>query len=291
MKSTSFAVLLALYSTVQAQSGDLIESSHTGIAKRGSLSQYTGGCTAPVVLDSGFNVTHRICPDTYPLWGKAQSYTEDGVNEGKAPWWYFEDGGYDHQLAGCKDALLPASPGIEKMDPKFATDYVLNGLRAKNFPKGVTEPNFWGKAYWPTVGTLYGMPYMQTIGFSLEFTGYYLAPQTGSYTFMFRADDGASLQFGSGSSCCQDLQNGHSAPLEVVSTTGGDDPLTPRSKVILPSSEYTVRLKKGVYYPMRVVYFNDLASFVFQLEVTRPDGTTTSDWSDVKIIDNSGLCH
>lgn len=211
---------------------------------------------------------------------------EDGANPGPPPDDYPFLGGCTYGFTRIRNSEHGA-----KMDPKFATDYVHGGMSNYNYPKGITEPNFWRETEWATTGNIYGKSGLQTVGFSLEFDGYYLAPQTGSYTFSLKADDGASLQFGRGSSCCQDLQNGHFAPLEVVSTTGGDDPLIPRSKVELPSSEYTVHLTKGVYYPMRVVYFNDLASFIFQLEVTRPDGTTTSDWSDVKIIDNSGLCH
>lgn len=37
---------------------------------------------------------------------------------------------------------------------------------------------------------------MQTVGFSLELERYYLAPQTGSYTFSLNADNGASLLSG-----------------------------------------------------------------------------------------------
>lgn len=295
MKNTGLAALLALTSLVQAQqeSGHLIDSSYASEpAKPTNPSQYVGGCPAPKVVDSGFDVTYRLCEDALPFrprWWfppyNEQGGSGNGANPGPAPQGYPTTG-------GCYNGYLKNSRGqlTGQMNPDFVTDYVYKGDHEYHYPNGITEPNFWRETWWPTTGNIYGKSDLQTTGFSLDLTGYYLAPQTGQYTFELNADDEASLQLGRGKTCCGDFHYGGLITSQIVSTTNGIGPKQATSEVSLRGNTYTVHLTEGVYYPMRVVYFNNVGSFVLQLDVILPDGRKSSDWSDVKQIDTSAYC-
>lgn len=284
MRTTRLAVaLFALCGMVQTHSGDLMEGFPTSDDdERQSLSLYSGTCKGPVVQDSGFKVTYRICEDTLLDYSEDHDGVESGANPGPPP----EDMRLITGYGGCTSGFTSFyHPRNSQMNPKFTTDDVYKGEDVYQYPKGISEPNFWRETEWPTNGNLYGK-HVQTVGFSLELEGYYLAPQTGIYHILITADDGASVQFGEGIRCCEDVRKDDFKDLKVVALTSDNEEPDNLSKITSQrTSTYTVELKKGVYYPMRVVYFNNVRSFILDLKVVLPDHRVESNWSDVKILE------
>ncbi|KAM9903105.1 hypothetical protein OXX69_008057, partial [Metschnikowia pulcherrima] len=99
--------------------------------------------------------------------------------------------------------------------------------------------------------------------FTMSIGGYFLANQTGNYTFNMFADDGGFLQIGAGESCCG----------EAVEDASGDS-----FRALWPSTANArIALEAGVYYPVKVVYVNWSGPGGFQLRYTAPDGQVTTD--------------
>lgn len=255
-----------------------------------AVSEYVGACPASVPTGSGFNVEARICSDAHhysssdnlglvPFTGQVDNGDGAGNNEGPAPPWYLYT-----RFFGCKNGFERIGlTETGSINPKFVSDYVYDGDTQWN-QSGVKDPNFSVETLWPTTGEIYGHNKTQTYGFSLELTGYYLAPKTGEYTFNITADSEASLQLGRGSNCCGTFRDG------IVTSDITSTVITlwqPTLDVIYKTNTYTVRLVEGEYYPIRVVYFNGIGSFVFNLSVIKPDGSISSDFSDVKQLDPS----
>ncbi|CAI4247113.1 ADI_G0000990.mRNA.1.CDS.1 [Saccharomyces cerevisiae] len=131
--------------------------------------------------------------------------------------------------------------------------------------------NSQGIAYWST--DLFGF-YTTPTNVTLEMTGYFLPPQTGSYTFKFATvDDSAILSVGGATAfdCCAQQQP------PITSTNFTINGIKPWGGSLPPNVEGTVYMYAGFYYPMKVVYSNAVSWGTLPISVTLPDGTAISD--------------
>lgn len=138
---------------------------------------------------------------------------------------------------------------------------------------GVTDTNFkMGAAGGLQYGTLYGHTITIT-NFTLELVGYYLAPQTGTYTFgLTGTDDGAMLMFDNEGAfkCCQSEQNSQNT-----------DDIALYQFYSQGSVSEGFNLVEGQYYPIRITYANALEVAKLQLSATLPDGTVKTTFEEV----------
>ncbi|OBA23100.1 hypothetical protein METBIDRAFT_9412 [Metschnikowia bicuspidata var. bicuspidata NRRL YB-4993] len=121
--------------------------------------------------------------------------------------------------------------------------------------------------------TIYG--YDTTISnYTLELSGFYKAAESGTYSFKLAADNGASLQFGSGQSCCNDASGSVSGDFNIntLGPYGGGG----NTAVNVNTASFT--LTKGIYYPVKIVMFNWLGNTGIDLQVTDPSGDTITDF-------------
>ncbi|CAI5204043.1 BEM_HP_G0103380.mRNA.1.CDS.1 [Saccharomyces cerevisiae] len=126
-------------------------------------------------------------------------------------------------------------------------------------------------SYWST--DLFGF-YTTPTNITLEMTGYFLPPQTGSYTFSFATvDDSAILSVGGSIAfeCCAQEQP------PITSTNFTINGIKPWGGSLPPNVEGTVYMYAGFYYPMKIVYSNAVSWGTLPISVTLPDGTTVSD--------------
>ncbi|CAI4962492.1 CPS_HP_G0047180.mRNA.1.CDS.1 [Saccharomyces cerevisiae] len=126
-------------------------------------------------------------------------------------------------------------------------------------------------AYWST--DLFGF-YTTPTNVTLEMTGYFLPPQTGSYTFKFAAvDDSAILSVGGDVAfgCCAQEQP------PITSTKFTIDGVKRWDGSLPEDLTGTVYMYAGFYYPMKIVYTNAVAWGTLPISVTLPNGTTVSD--------------
>ena len=125
-------------------------------------------------------------------------------------------------------------------------------------------------------GTIYGYTFSTATNFALELTGYFLAPQTGSYTVeLNQVDDAAILNIGNGIAfdCCQQ----DDAPVQTtdfsinaIKPDNGDP----------GSMSTTVDLVANYYYPIKIVFVNEVNTAGLDVAVTLPDGTViTNDFT------------
>ncbi|CAI4242407.1 BFH_collapsed_G0000760.mRNA.1.CDS.1 [Saccharomyces cerevisiae] len=131
--------------------------------------------------------------------------------------------------------------------------------------------NSQGIAYWST--DLFGF-YTTPTNVTVEMTGYFLPPQTGSYTFKFATvDDSAILSVGGATAfdCCAQEQP------PITSTNFTINGIKPWGGSLPPNVEGTVYMYAGFYYPMKVVYSNAVSWGTLPISVTLPDGTAISD--------------
>ncbi|ONH79387.1 Cell wall protein AWA1 [Saccharomyces cerevisiae] len=130
------------------------------------------------------------------------------------------------------------------------------------------DPN---TAYWSS--DLFGF-YTTPTNVTVEMTGYFLPPQTGSYTFKFATvDDSAILSVGGATAfdCCAQQQP------PITSTDFTINGIKPWGGSLPPNVEGTVYMYAGFYYPMKVVYSNAVSWGTLPISVTLPDGTAISD--------------
>ncbi|EGV60947.1 hypothetical protein CANTEDRAFT_137418, partial [Yamadazyma tenuis ATCC 10573] len=150
---------------------------------------------------------------------------------------------------------------------------------------GVTSQNF--NFATPADSAVYAELYGKTVNvgyFGLRLSGYFYATTTGDYTFdISNADDTASITLGAGVAmdCCG------SGPL-----TGN---LDENAYYIQGSGSTTatetVTLTAGVYYPIKIVYYQEGGPSSFTMSVTYPDDIThTSDIDWYSSTDNSTSC-
>ncbi|CAH1828128.1 unnamed protein product [Saccharomyces cerevisiae] len=131
--------------------------------------------------------------------------------------------------------------------------------------------NSQGIAYWST--DLFGF-YTTPTNVTLEMTGYFLPPQTGSYTFKFATvDDSAILSVGGATAfdCCAQQQP------PITSTNFTINGIKPWGGSLPPNVEGTVYMYAGFYYPIKVVYSNAVSWGTLPISVTLPGGTAVSD--------------
>ncbi|CAI4233767.1 CIH_collapsed_G0000100.mRNA.1.CDS.1 [Saccharomyces cerevisiae] len=105
-------------------------------------------------------------------------------------------------------------------------------------------------------------------------TGYFLPPQTGSYTFSFATvDDSAILSVGGSIAfeCCAQEQP------PITSTNFTINGIKPWHGSLPDNIAGTVYMYAGFYYPMKIVYSNAVSWGTLPISVTLPDGTTVSD--------------
>ncbi|CAI5188484.1 ANL_HP_G0134670.mRNA.1.CDS.1 [Saccharomyces cerevisiae] len=131
--------------------------------------------------------------------------------------------------------------------------------------------NSQASAYWSS--DLFGF-YTTPTNVTVEMTGYFLPPQTGSYTFSFATvDDSAILSVGGNVAfeCCAQEQP------PIMSTDFTINGIKPWDGSLPPNVEGTVYMYAGFYYPMKIVYSNAVSWGTLPISVTLPDGTTVSD--------------
>ncbi|CAI5022652.1 BTE_HP_G0002310.mRNA.1.CDS.1 [Saccharomyces cerevisiae] len=126
-------------------------------------------------------------------------------------------------------------------------------------------------SYWST--DLFGF-YTTPTNITLEMTGYFLPPQTSSYTFRFaKVDDSAILSVGGNVAfeCCAQEQP------PITSTDFTINGIKPWQGSLPDNIGGTVYMYAGFYYPMKIVYSNAVSWGTLPISVTLPDGTTVSD--------------
>ncbi|GAV54687.1 hypothetical protein ZYGR_0AR00100, partial [Zygosaccharomyces rouxii] len=117
-------------------------------------------------------------------------------------------------------------------------------------------------------GTIFGLNLYAT-DFTVELTGYFLAPQNGTYTFaLSHVDDSAILSFGEGIAfdCCNqdDGANGNTNfSINAIKPNNG-----PTGHMNID-----VELAANYYYPLKIVFTNTEQIAMLYTTVTLPDGT------------------
>ncbi|CAI4879868.1 BPG_G0017060.mRNA.1.CDS.1 [Saccharomyces cerevisiae] len=127
------------------------------------------------------------------------------------------------------------------------------------------DPN---TAYWSS--DLFGF-YTTPTNVTVEMTGYFLPPENGSYTFSFyTVDDSAILSIGGDNAfaCCEQQQSSVTSTNFTIDAVGGNDG---------SSSEGSVYLYAGYYYPMKIVFSNAEESATLPVAVSLPNGTSVMD--------------
>ncbi|CAI6523811.1 ALI_HP2_G0020720.mRNA.1.CDS.1 [Saccharomyces cerevisiae] len=131
--------------------------------------------------------------------------------------------------------------------------------------------NSQASAYWSS--DLFGF-YTTPTNVTVEMTGYFLPPQTGSYTFRFATvDDSAILSVGGNVAfeCCAQEQP------PITSTDFTINGIKPWQGSLPDNIGGTVYMYAGYYYPLKVVYSNAVSWGTLPITVELSDGTTVSD--------------
>ncbi|KAM9892751.1 hypothetical protein OXX79_009810, partial [Metschnikowia pulcherrima] len=135
---------------------------------------------------------------------------------------------------------------------------------------GITDINF---QYYdqpnavPLYDNLFGY-YTTYSNYTLELSGFYKAPVSGTFNFRLAADNGASLQFGSGQSCCDDASESVTGDFSI-DTLG---PYGGGGNTDINVNQASFSLTKGAYYPVKIVMFNWTGNTGLNLIVTDPVG-------------------
>ncbi|CAI5211290.1 ANM_HP_G0273130.mRNA.1.CDS.1 [Saccharomyces cerevisiae] len=131
--------------------------------------------------------------------------------------------------------------------------------------------NSQASAYWSS--DLFGF-YTTPTNVTVEMTGYFLPPQTGSYTFSFATvDDSAILSVGGNVAfeCCKQEQ----PPITSTDfTINGIKPWNADAPTDIKGSTY---MYAGYYYPIKIVYSNAVSWGTLPVSVVLPDGTEVND--------------
>ena len=128
-----------------------------------------------------------------------------------------------------------------------------------------------GAAYWSS--DLFGF-YTTPTNVTVEMTGYFLPPKTGTYTFGFATvDDSAILSVGGNVAfeCCKQEQ----PPITSTDfTINGIKPWNADAPTDIKGSTY---MYAGYYYPIKIVYSNAVSWGTLPVSVVLPDGTEVND--------------
>ncbi|CAL9727532.1 hypothetical protein MOUN0_A00100 [Monosporozyma unispora] len=143
------------------------------------------------------------------------------------------------------------------------TEFLAGGYQSILTPgpvvTGVTDPFF--KIVFSVVPFY---PSWKSDNFSMELTGYYVAPQTGLYRLSYKVDDAGIIFFGSGAAfdCCTQETGYQSVNATIINQY---DTKAPTNKELY--------LEAGYAYPIKIFFTNALYDAQNQLAVTLPDGT------------------
>ncbi|KAH7252855.1 hypothetical protein BKA59DRAFT_555068 [Fusarium tricinctum] len=152
----------------------------------------------------------------------------------------------------------------------FAQDYMQD---LSSYPQIFPDSAYAGKAWY--VGyhrTLAGGIKVDANNFTLVYTGFYRAPETGTYELCVTADNADTLSFGQGNAFeCGTGETDPNAPALVLTATG--------YHFNNPTQCGTVDLIEGRHYPVRNVMGNKNAVSIFEFTVKTPSGTKTHDFS------------
>ncbi|GAV56434.1 hypothetical protein ZYGR_0BW00100, partial [Zygosaccharomyces rouxii] len=117
-------------------------------------------------------------------------------------------------------------------------------------------------------GTIFGFDVTAT-NFTVELTGYFLAPQTGTYNFTFdHVDDSAVLNFGQGVAfdCCnQDAPPNFNTDFSINAIKPNNGPAA--------HMDFQIDLAANYYYPIKIVFTNRHVFAWLFTTVTLPDGS------------------
>lgn len=220
-----------------------------------AASKYIGSCPGPMVSSHGFNVSFY----SYPLKGQ-QGFNPDGSMNKK----YYK-GGYKN--LGGKYAFVS---GLTEID--FHSTYPLADVYISDELFGQKTP---------------------ISNFALEFEGYYRAPEDGQYTIYLAADDEISLQIGRGSQCCGDFDSEFIVNQYEASSVGESyqSSYEHNKGVTVRHTVFNMTLTKGLYYPIRMIYFSAVSSYLLKTSMLQPSGLNNTDWaSDVYQLNTFAEC-
>ena len=188
-----------------------------------------------------------------------------------------------------ENAYVDGAPNYNPEDAYFPDaniNYLLTGYRntpIQGATSGVTEPAF-SYGYptdpyliqWEDLASdyVYGV-FTSVSNFTLELTGYFLAPETGEFAIEVTADNGAVVTFGAGQAfeCCntQILSNDGEFTLFSNEEFNGSLPN------ILSEPQ---RLTAGFYYPIRISFVNTAGPAALDLVITTPSGIRITDFDE-----------
>ncbi|WKT42035.1 GLEYA adhesin domain [Fusarium oxysporum f. sp. vasinfectum] len=151
--------------------------------------------------------------------------------------------------------------------------YITDNLTPSTPPSQIfPDSAYAGKAWY--VGyhrTLAGGIKVDANNFTLVYTGYYQAPETGTYELCVTADNANTLYFGQGNAFeCGTGETDPNAPALVLTATG--------YHFNNPTQCGHVDLIAGRHYPVRNVMGNKNAVSAFEFSVTTPSGSKTHDF-------------
>ncbi|KAK2678533.1 GLEYA adhesin domain [Fusarium oxysporum f. sp. vasinfectum] len=159
--------------------------------------------------------------------------------------------------------------GNDEIETYFAQDYMQD---LAGYPQIFPDSAYAGKAWY--VGyhrTLAGGIKVDANNFTLVYTGYYQAPETGTYELCVTADNANTLYFGQGNAFeCGTGETDPNAPALVLTATG--------YHFNNPTQCGHVDLIAGRHYPVRNVMGNKNAVSAFEFSVTTPSGSKTHDF-------------
>ncbi|KAG0653476.1 hypothetical protein C6P44_001688, partial [Monosporozyma unispora] len=137
---------------------------------------------------------------------------------------------------------------------------------------GVTELTY--RSATPHHVLPYGASGFVPENFTMEITGYYLAPQSGIYTISLGADDYATVILGDGEAfqCCS--QNVTYVSTHFVATNA--DGAIPNAENQFATQE-EIYLEANVLYPVKIVFVNNRDQGALQVGFNLPDGTAIDD--------------
>lgn len=112
---------------------------------------------------------------------------------------------------------------------------------------------------------LYGVS-ITTFNFSVVLSGYFQAPETGTYEVQMTADDGAAVQFSEGSNCSQELS------LSVLTCGIAQEVRSGYENGGWGVKTTYLNFEKGQYYPVRIIWWQRAAWVEFLFDMTTPSG-------------------
>ncbi|KAF5971130.1 GLEYA adhesin domain-containing protein [Fusarium coicis] len=166
------------------------------------------------------------------------------------------------------DNLTPLDSSVTS-ETYFAQDYMED---LAGYPQIFPDSKYAGKAWY--IGyhrTLAGGIKVDANNFTLVYTGYYQAPETGTYELCVTADNANTLYFGQGNAFeCGTGETDPNAPALVLTATG--------YHFNNPTQCGHVDLIAGRHYPVRNVMGNKNAVSAFEFSVKTPSGSKTHDF-------------